>query len=565
MDGPHLAFLPVRVAGAPPVEICVDLDRDHDLTAWLLENDRMDDPVQRAFLGFVGQGSRVLDLGSHIGTFALPAAALGAEVIAVDESAAHADLLRRAVDRNGFENVHVIHGSIGDPWGAGAPIVTVDELLDRHGWDTLDAIKMDIEGAELLAVRGMSRFYARGARPPMVFECNGVGLASLRSSVYELRETVADLGYELLQIDHLRSGTLVEARPRGIQPECITDYLAVTSRPAALADEWTIEPPFSRERIVLRLLDTAARAGEWYRRYAAFVLLDGPAAVGDDPLVPPALRALELDIHSEVRGAFDHQGGEGAHTHAEAPEPGGAPEELAVLVLGVSLASPAVELDADGNLVEGRLLLADASFHVCRGELLEILVDDPAVGTELLRALAGLARPAAGRIETNSPPVFLPSLGDVLEPTLTVRENFLLMAAFLGGDVGATREHLGALARLARVESVIDFRLGEVLRPAEVAVKLAVTAALECTSAGVLLVDELAPVDDAGFNAWSARRTLERRREGLAVAQLRRAGGPNLGEPSRLLWIAGGEVAACGRPGGIVSAIRATRLGLARV
>ena len=46
------------------------------------DHDWIDEPVQRAFLGLVEPGTRVLDLGCHLGTFSLPAAALGASVLA---------------------------------------------------------------------------------------------------------------------------------------------------------------------------------------------------------------------------------------------------------------------------------------------------------------------------------------------------------------------------------------------------------------------------------------------------------------------------------------------------
>ena len=202
MSEQRLAFTQVAVADTPSVWFCVDLEANDPVAAWFLDHDWIDEPVQRAFLGLVEPGSRVLDLGCHLGTFALPAAALGAEVIAVDASPAHVELLRRAADRNGFERLHVIHGALtaadhavdfidrsihGRLWIEGDPVdstvvvppVVVDDLLEQHGWDGVDAIKIDIEGAEVAALAGMSRMFASGVRPG---SCSSATTGRCRSS-----------------------------------------------------------------------------------------------------------------------------------------------------------------------------------------------------------------------------------------------------------------------------------------------------------------------------------------------------------------------------------------------
>ncbi|HXP37640.1 MAG TPA: FkbM family methyltransferase, partial [Solirubrobacteraceae bacterium] len=207
-----LAFTSAAVAGRPEVEFCVDLAA-HDVVAeWLLDQHQIDEPIMRAFLGLIEPGMRVLDLGCHIGTFSLPASRIGAQVIAVDASPQHVNLMRHAARRNGFEQLEVVHGAITaseDPVefielsihshiqqhaGGGestvqVPAVRVDELLRARGWDGLDAIKMDVEGNELNALAGMSELFASGARPAIVFECNGGMLPGYGASICALRET----------------------------------------------------------------------------------------------------------------------------------------------------------------------------------------------------------------------------------------------------------------------------------------------------------------------------------------------------------------------------------------
>src|SRR4051794_31678533 len=101
------ALTRVVVAGAPAVDFCVDLASGDPLAMALLDDEVIDDPAVRVLLGFAEPATRVLDLGSHLGMFALPAAAAGAEVVAVD-SAPAAGLLRIAARRNDLGNLHVV-------------------------------------------------------------------------------------------------------------------------------------------------------------------------------------------------------------------------------------------------------------------------------------------------------------------------------------------------------------------------------------------------------------------------------------------------------------------------
>jgi hypothetical protein len=98
------------------------------------------------------------------------------------------------------------------------------------------------------------------------------------------------------------------------------------------------------------------------------------------------------------------------------------------------------------------------------------------------------------------------------------------------------------------------------MRSASAAVRIAVTAALDCAEAPLLLFDRLPATGERSFDTWSALRAGELRSRGVAMVQLRGTG-PSLGEPDRVLWIADGEVVACGRPGGILNAVDWEALG----
>ena len=132
-------------------------------------------------------GDFVLDVGAHVGVHALTAARrlreLGGSgrVIAFEPTPDSSAAIRAAAARNGLA-VEVVQSALGeadggielrgDPrydqrdagvrsqFGAGgvvarAPVTTFDAWAGRTGLDRLDVVKLDIEGAEILALRGM--------------------------------------------------------------------------------------------------------------------------------------------------------------------------------------------------------------------------------------------------------------------------------------------------------------------------------------------------------------------------------------------------------------------------
>ena len=62
-------------------------------------------------------GSRVVDLGAHIGTFSLFCGALGFDVLAVEASPRNAALLKTSAEMSGFQNIEVVHSAVGETSG----------------------------------------------------------------------------------------------------------------------------------------------------------------------------------------------------------------------------------------------------------------------------------------------------------------------------------------------------------------------------------------------------------------------------------------------------------------
>lgn len=594
--GEQWTFTEVSVAGGPPVHFCVDPAAGDPVAPWLLEHDWIDEPVQRMFVGLVEPGMRVLDLGSHLGTFSLPAAVLGAEVLAVDGSADHVELLRASALHNGFDSLRVVHAVIAPPGhptslefvvlhihghvrvghvqtaseAAGltvdVPAATVDELLERHGWETVDLVKMDIEGAEPAALAGMSRLFDSGRRPPIVLECNGAALPLFGSAVPELREALAQLGYELLLIDHLRPGTLVEADAQTLQAECVCDLLATTARPHELSARWTVEPPFGREQLLSRLLDSAASEAAGYRAYAARLMIDGPQWLRSAPEARAAMHALSHDIDAEVRDAvaLDHKPSWAVESMLSAEPPGtGPPPDIVVWAEGVSVRRPSTELDpvhAPRQPPADELLISDAWLHVRGGQLIGILAEVPDAGSLFLRVLSGRDEPAVGLLEVAARPLLLSPLCVGLELGLSVAENVMVLGEFLGLPAAAVSVGLDHVADIVGLTGQLGTRLD--FLPALKAVELTLATALGLRSPELLLLDAIAPTLDGRFASWARDRISELREDGGAVVQLITEADDLLGQPDRVLWIAGGRVQASGHPDSVLEAHRRNRLGL---
>ncbi|HVS39793.1 MAG TPA: FkbM family methyltransferase [Gemmataceae bacterium] len=332
---------PCPVVFAPGVAFTVFLDPTFD------------DPIDAAFaagefnarhlcdlvLRLSRRGGRVLDLGAHHGTIALTAAAAGRHVLAVEASPRNVELLRQSAAANGFDCLKIVHAAAGaaagvadftsyGPWGhVGKPqvnvapvpvrVAAVDDLLQEVGWDTVDVIKMDIEGSEPAAVEGMKRLLSRPDAPALIYECNAAGLATFGRTVNELKAELAHLGYQNYWIEPsaqlpffrrqavriarrlgrgaMRSsgGCLTPVEAADPQPEFCVDYLAVKRRPAGLGFAWWVRPPLSREEIVARVVQTCSDSPAPQQCvYLAQMLAAWPAWLRDDDRIRRAVDGL---------------------------------------------------------------------------------------------------------------------------------------------------------------------------------------------------------------------------------------------------------------------------------
>jgi FkbM family methyltransferase len=114
-----------------------------------------------------GAGATVVDLGANFGLMTALAIAAGARVIAVEAQQGMIAVIEGVADANGgLGRVTAVHAMVGPTTGLAAdgkaglgshtgavpPAITMTQLLDMHGVDQVDFLKVDVEGSEFALV-----------------------------------------------------------------------------------------------------------------------------------------------------------------------------------------------------------------------------------------------------------------------------------------------------------------------------------------------------------------------------------------------------------------------------
>jgi len=138
-----------------------------------------------AALPFLRGRRRALDIGAHIGLWAVQLAPVFAKVACFEPHRASAAALCENVAD--LENVETWEAAVGDVLGVRGlvqdglaahldddgpmkvSVVRLDDICERYGWDDVDFIKMDVEGFEYFVLLGGEKMI-RAQRPVIVLE-----------------------------------------------------------------------------------------------------------------------------------------------------------------------------------------------------------------------------------------------------------------------------------------------------------------------------------------------------------------------------------------------------------
>lgn len=200
---------------------------DRFLALWMHRLGRCEDFEMRLWLSLCEPGMTVIDIGSNMGLFAsLAASRVGSHghIFAFEADPECAEMCRKTAAANGHDNLTVIAKAVGDKLGTAhfgireehrgdgqishtpdgrrvikVPLTTIDHELVSV--PTADVIKMDIQGAEVLAFNGMLSLISRSPRLVVLSELWPDGLAKFAGTVTTYLEGWGRAGFSASYID----------------------------------------------------------------------------------------------------------------------------------------------------------------------------------------------------------------------------------------------------------------------------------------------------------------------------------------------------------------------------
>jgi FkbM family methyltransferase len=203
-------------------------------------------------LSYLRPGMTFLDVGANIGYYTLMAASRvgpGGRVIAVEPSPYAVERLEKAVRENGLAQVKVVRGGLGScaselklfvpapgnhtptmlgEDGAPAHVVsvkTLDSCLADWGVETIDLMKMDVEGFEPRVLEGAASALAAGRIRAILCEFNDYWLRRAGTNGGELYESLLAQGF----VDR-------DGRPDAFDGQVMTRLLVQTAQPSECAN-----------------------------------------------------------------------------------------------------------------------------------------------------------------------------------------------------------------------------------------------------------------------------------------------------------------------------------------
>ena len=158
--------------------------------------------------------------------------------------------------------------------------------------------------------------------------------------------------------------------------------------------------------------------------------------------------------------------------------------------------------------------LRNLSFEVKEGEALGIVGHNGAGKTTILRILAGITTPTAGRVSIRGRLAALIEVSSGFHPELTGVENIYLHGAMLGMRRSEIRRKLDSIIEFAGVGRYIDVPVKRYSSGMYVRLGFAIAAHLD---PDILLLDEVLAVGDAAFQAKCLDRIAELRKSGRTL------------------------------------------------
>jgi FkbM family methyltransferase len=187
-------------------------------------------PIQRALAEHLKNGGVFYDIGANVGFFTVLGAKLAGsagQVYAFEPVPENAAYVRLNVRLNRFRNVRVIEKAVSSQSGQGElwiaeysggaalttaamppdakkkiaiEVVSVDDLVFRHNWRRPSVIKIDVEGAEMDALKGMAGTL-RGVQPVLIYEIDDQKPEGFERKYHDCEDFLEHAGYRVQRLD----------------------------------------------------------------------------------------------------------------------------------------------------------------------------------------------------------------------------------------------------------------------------------------------------------------------------------------------------------------------------
>lgn len=183
-------------------------------------------PVQQALATYLGSGDTFYDIGANIGFFTVIAAKLvgaSGRVYAFEPVPENAACIRRNVQLNRFSNITVFEKAVSSSTGEGellltqhpggnalstayrppdmkgsmtVELVSIDDLVGQQILAPPTFVKIDVEGAELDVLQGMSKTIQE-FKPVILYEADDADKDALKQKSQDLETFICSLGYKI--------------------------------------------------------------------------------------------------------------------------------------------------------------------------------------------------------------------------------------------------------------------------------------------------------------------------------------------------------------------------------
>ena len=197
------------------------------------------------------------------------------------------------------------------------------------------------------------------------------------------------------------------------------------------------------------------------------------------------------------------------------------------------------------NRHEDRMVLKGISFEVEKGEAIGLIGQNGCGKSTMLKLLAKIMYPDAGKIEIQGRVSSLIELGAGFHPDLTGRENIYTNASIFGLNRKEIDERMDEIIAFSELGDFVDSPVR--IYSSGMYMRLAFSVAVN-VDADVLLVDEILAVGDASFQTKCINKLQEIKNQGTTIVIVSHSLGSVEQFCDRSYWICDGLVRMVGRP-----------------